>query len=117
MWSARSTRTARCARSSTSRAFLTRGRADRETTGLLYAAPFGQQYGLFYFFPLTQLQNELGVVLRTLALVGLALVFLLAGIAWLLTRWVVVPVSRAAQGAQLLSTGKLGERLEVRGQR
>ena len=88
---------------------------DRETTGLLYAAPFGSQYGLFYFFPLTQLQNELGVVLRTLALVGLALVFLLAGIAWLLTRWVVVPVSRAAQGAQLLSTGKLGERLEVRG--
>jgi two-component system, OmpR family, sensor histidine kinase MtrB len=87
----------------------------RETSGLLYAAPFGSQYGLFYFFPLTQLQNELAVVLRTLALVGLALVFLLAGIAWLLTRWVVVPVSRAAQGAQLLSTGKLGERLDVRG--
>ncbi|HEY3907655.1 MAG TPA: MtrAB system histidine kinase MtrB [Streptosporangiaceae bacterium] len=87
----------------------------RETTGLLYAAPFGSQYGLFYFFPLTQLENELAVVLRTLALVGLALVFLLAGIAWLLTRWVVVPVSRAAQGAQLLSTGKLEERLEVRG--
>src|SRR5712691_5511138 len=86
-----------------------------ETPGLLYAAPFGNQYGLFYFFPLTQLQNELGVVLRTLALVGLALVFLLAGIAWLLTRWVVVPVARAAQGAQLLSTGKLEERLDVRG--
>jgi two-component system, OmpR family, sensor histidine kinase MtrB len=86
-----------------------------ETTGLLYAAPFGSQYGLFYFFPLTQLQDELGVVLRTLALVGLALVFLLAGIAWLLTRWVVVPVARAAQGAQLLSTGKLEERLDVRG--
>jgi two-component system sensor histidine kinase MtrB len=86
-----------------------------QTTGLLYAAPFGNQYGLFYFFPLTQLQNELGVVLRTLALVGLALVFLLAGIAWLLTRWVVVPVARAAQGAQLLSTGKLEERLDVRG--
>ncbi|HET7014890.1 MAG TPA: MtrAB system histidine kinase MtrB [Streptosporangiaceae bacterium] len=87
----------------------------RETAGLLYAAPFGSKYGLFYFFPLTQLQNELGVVLRTLALVGLALVFLLAGIAWLLTRWVVVPVARAAQGAQLLSTGKLEERLDVRG--
>jgi two-component system, OmpR family, sensor histidine kinase MtrB len=87
----------------------------QETAGLLYAAPFGNQYGLFYFFPLTQLQNELGVVLRTLALVGLALVFLLAGIAWLLTRWVVVPVARAAQGAQLLSTGNLEVRLDVRG--
>jgi two-component system sensor histidine kinase MtrB len=88
---------------------------DPETSGLLYAAPFGSGYGLYYFFPLTQLQSELGVVLRTLTLVGLALVFLLAGIAWLVTRWVVVPVARAAQGAQLLSTGNLDERLTVRG--
>jgi two-component system, OmpR family, sensor histidine kinase MtrB len=88
-----------------------------ETSGLLYAAPFGygNAYELYYFFPLTQLQNELSLIQRTLALVGLALVFLLAGIAWLVTRWVVLPVARAAQGAQLLSTGKLDERLEVRG--
>ncbi len=88
-----------------------------ETTGLLFAAPFGidSDYRLFYFFPLTQLQTELGVVLRAIALVGLALVFLLAGIAWLLTRWVVVPVVTAARGAQLLATGRLDERLVVRG--
>jgi two-component system sensor histidine kinase MtrB len=85
------------------------------TSGLLYAAPFGSAYELYYFFPLTQLQNELILIQRTLALVGLALVFLLAGIAWLVTRWVVLPVAKAAQGAQLLSTGKLDERLEVRG--
>ncbi|HEX9067082.1 MAG TPA: MtrAB system histidine kinase MtrB [Streptosporangiaceae bacterium] len=85
------------------------------TTGLLYAAPFGTTYDLYYFFPLTQLQNELTWIQRTLVLVGLALVFLLAGIAWLVTRWVVRPVARAAQGAQLLSTGKLDERLLVRG--
>lgn len=85
--------------------------------GLLYAAPFGidSDYRLFYFFPLTQLRAELGVVLRTMALAGLALVFLLAGIAWMLTRWVVVPVVTAAQGAQLLATGRLDERLVVRG--
>ncbi len=86
-----------------------------KTSGLLYSAPFGSVYQLYYFFPLTQLQNELYLVQRTLALVGLALVFLLAGIAWLVTRWVVVPVARAAQGAQLLATGKLDERLAVRG--
>jgi two-component system sensor histidine kinase MtrB len=86
-----------------------------QTTGLLFAAPFGSAYTLYYFFPLTQLQSELAVILRGLALAGLALIFLLAGIAWLLTRWVVVPVARAAQGAQLLSTGKLEERLLVRG--
>ena len=85
------------------------------TTGLLYAAPFGSAYDLYYFFPLTQLQNELSWIQRTLVLVGLALAFLLAGIAWLVTRWVVLPVARAAQGAQLLSTGKLDERLIVRG--
>ncbi|MGI9008041.1 MAG: MtrAB system histidine kinase MtrB [Streptosporangiaceae bacterium] len=85
------------------------------TTGLLFAAPFGSSYDLYYFFPLNQLQNELTWIQRTLVLVGLALVFLLAGIAWMVTRWVVKPVARAAQGAQLLSTGKLDERLAVRG--
>ena len=93
------------------------GARDSETSGLLYAAQFGidHDYQLYYFFPLTEVQIELGQVLRTLVLVGIALVFLLAGIAWLLTRWVVVPVARAAQGAQLLSRGNLGERLAVRG--
>ncbi len=88
---------------------------DAETSGLLYGAHFGSGYQLYYFFPLTQVQAELGQVLRTLVVVGIALVFLLAGIAWLLTRWVVVPVAKAAQGAQLLSTGNLGQRLVVRG--
>ncbi len=41
------------------------------TTGLLYAAPFGSTYDLYYFFPLTQLQNELSWIQRTLVLVGL----------------------------------------------
>jgi two-component system sensor histidine kinase MtrB len=83
--------------------------------GLLYAAPFGQYFQLYYFFPLTAQQQILILLQRTLALVGLVLVFLLAGIAWLVTRWVVVPVARAAQGAQHLSTGNLAERLDVRG--
>jgi two-component system sensor histidine kinase MtrB len=86
------------------------------TAGLVYSAPFGTAYQLYYFFPLTEVQNELYVIQRTLVLVGVALVFLLAGIAWLVTRWVVMPVARAAQGAQLLSTGRLDERLDVHGQ-
>ncbi len=89
-----------------------------KTSGLLYAAPFGfdNDYELYYFFPLSQLQNELVLIQRTLVLVGLALVFLLAGIAWLVTRWVVLPVVRAAHGAKLLSTGRLDERLAVHGE-
>ena len=52
---------------------------------------------------------------RTLLLVGIAVVFLLVAIAWLVTRWVVVPVRLAAQGAWRLSAGQLNERMEVRG--
>jgi two-component system sensor histidine kinase MtrB len=91
------------------------GATGPRTSGFLYAARLGSSYDLYYFFPLGQLQNELFLIQRTLVLVGVALVFLLAGIAWLVTRWVVVPVATAAQGAKLLSTGKLDERLAVRG--
>ena len=83
--------------------------------GLVYGARFGSGYQLYYFFPLTQEQGTTLLVQQTLALVGFALVFLLAGIAWMVTRWVVVPVARAAQGAHRLSGGNLDERLEVRG--
>jgi two-component system, OmpR family, sensor histidine kinase MtrB len=83
--------------------------------GVLVGAPFGSYYQLYYFFPLTQEQQSLALVQRTLLLVGLALVFLLAAIASLVTRWVVVPVARAAQGALRLSTGNLDERVQVRG--
>src|SRR5262249_15911754 len=41
---------------------------DSETTGLLYAARLTNGYQLYYFFPLTQVQIELGQVLRTLVL-------------------------------------------------
>ena len=83
--------------------------------GLLLGVPFGNYYQLYYFFPLTQEQRTLSLVHDTLLLAAIALVFLLAGIAWLVTRWVVVPVARAAQGAQRLSTGNLDERMQVRG--
>jgi two-component system, OmpR family, sensor histidine kinase MtrB len=89
--------------------------ASPPTTGLLYGVPLGY-YKLYYFFPLTQLQSELSLILRTMILVGLALVFLLAGIAWLVTRWVVVPVARAVRGAQSLARGNLDERLAVHGE-
>jgi two-component system sensor histidine kinase MtrB len=83
--------------------------------GLLIGARFGSVYQLYYFFPLTAEQNSIAAIQRTLLLVGLAVVFLLAAIAWLVTRWVVIPVRLAARGAWRLSAGHLGERMEVRG--
>jgi two-component system sensor histidine kinase MtrB len=82
---------------------------------LAVGVPLGQYYQLYYVFPFTQQQATLLLVQRILLGVGLAVVVLLAAIASLVTRWVVVPVRHAAQAAQRLSAGHLGERMEVLG--
>jgi two-component system, OmpR family, sensor histidine kinase MtrB len=87
----------------------------RPVPGLIYGVPAGPYYQLYYFFPLTQVQQSLSQIQRTLLLAGIALVFLFAGIAALVTRWVVAPVRHAALGAQRLSAGNLDERMPVRG--
>ena len=62
-----------------------------------------------------QEQQTLQLVQRTLIGAGLALIVLLAVIASLVTRWVVIPVRHAAQAAQRLTAGRLEERMRVRG--
>jgi two-component system sensor histidine kinase MtrB len=89
--------------------------ANSPVAGLAYGVPVGLYYQLYYFFPLTQVQQTLGQIQRTFLLAGIVLVFLFAAIAALVTRWVVTPVRRAARGAQRLSTGNLDERMPVRG--
>jgi two-component system sensor histidine kinase MtrB len=89
--------------------------ANSSVAGLVYGVPVGNYYQLYYFFPLTQVQQTLGQIQRTFLLAGIVLVFLFAAIAALVTRWVVTPVRRAARGAQRLSTGNLDERMPVRG--
>ena len=83
--------------------------------GLVYGVPVGPYYQLYYFFPLTQVQQSLNQIQRTLLVAGVVLVFLFSAIAALVTRWVVTPVRQAARGAQRLSTGNLDERMPVRG--
>ena len=78
-------------------------------------APLGQYYELYFIFPLNSEQQSLQIVQTTLIGAGLALIALLAAIASLVTRWVVVPVRHAAQAAQRLSAGHLGERMTVGG--
>ena len=97
--------------------FVADGRAGpaHAIPGLAVGVPAGSDYQLYYLFPLTQEQQTLALVQRAIIVVGLALAFLLAAIASLVTRWVVVPVRQAAHGAQRLSTGNLAERMPVRG--
>ncbi|MBV9095360.1 MAG: HAMP domain-containing histidine kinase [Streptosporangiaceae bacterium] len=82
---------------------------------LAVGVPLGPYYQLYYVFPSTQQQQTLVLVQQILVGVGLALVALLAAIASLVTRWVVLPVRHAAQAARRLSAGHLGERLPVLG--
>jgi two-component system, OmpR family, sensor histidine kinase MtrB len=83
--------------------------------GLVYGAPVGTYYQLYYFFPLNQVEQSLAQIQRTLLVAGIALASLFTAIAALITRWVVTPVRQAARGAQRLSTGNLDERMPVRG--
>jgi two-component system, OmpR family, sensor histidine kinase MtrB len=82
---------------------------------LAVGVPVGPYYQLYYVFPLTQQQATLALIQRILVGVGLALVVLLAAIASLVTRWVVLPVRHAAQAAQRVSAGHLEERMQVLG--
>jgi len=72
-------------------------------------------YELYYLFPLTQEQDTLKLVQNLMLVAGLALVLLLAAISWLVTRQVVTPVRAAARTAERFSSGRLEERMAVRG--
>jgi two-component system sensor histidine kinase MtrB len=84
--------------------------------GALLNAGSSGSYEVYYLFPLQQEADTLSLVRSTLAFAGLALVLLLAGIAALVTRQVVVPVRAAARTAQSLTAGRLEERMKVRGE-
>ncbi|MFF8376841.1 MtrAB system histidine kinase MtrB [Streptomyces sp. NPDC015661] len=76
----------------------------------------GDQYELYYLFPLTQEEDSLTLVKGTLATAGLFVVVLLGAIAWLMVRQVVTPVRMAAGIAERLSAGRLQERMKVTGE-
>jgi len=82
---------------------------------LAVGVPLGNFYQLYYVFPFTQQQATLLLVQRVLVGVALAVIVLLAAIASLVTRWVVLPVRHAAAAAQRVSAGHLGERMQVHG--
>ena len=82
---------------------------------IAFGMPLNNSYQLYFVFPLTEEQQTLQLVQTTLIGVGIALVALLAAIASLVTRWVVLPVRHAARAAQRLSAGQLEERMVVGG--
>ena len=87
--------------------------------GLVVGAPVQSgsvRYQLYYLFPLSREVSTLHLVERTMVFAGLALVLLIAGIAAVVTRQVVRPVRQAAATAERLASGRLKERMQVRGE-
>lgn len=76
----------------------------------------GRTLQLYLMFPLTAEQRTLNLVQSTLVVGGLVLLVLIAGIASLLTRQVVVPVRQAAEVAERFAGGHLEERIPVVGE-
>ncbi|HQC77370.1 MAG TPA: MtrAB system histidine kinase MtrB [Mycobacterium sp.] len=71
---------------------------------------------LYLIFPLTSEENTITLVRGTMATGGLVLLVLLAGIALLVSRQVVLPVRSASRIAERFAEGHLSERMPVRGE-
>lgn len=94
----------------------------RAVPGLVVASPLtlpstgNPAYELYFLFPLTEVEDTLDLVKRTVLGVGLLLVLTLGVIAYVVTRQVVSPVRQAARTAERFSAGLLTERMAVRGE-
>ena len=75
----------------------------------------GGTYTLYYLFPMTEEERTLSLVRRALVTGGALLLILVGGLTWLVTRQVVTPVRLARRVAERLASGRLEERMHVRG--
>jgi two-component system sensor histidine kinase MtrB len=75
----------------------------------------GGTYTLYYLFPMTEQEKTLSLVRRALVTGGVLLLLLVGGLTWLVTRQVVTPVRLARRVAERLASGRLEERMHVRG--
>jgi two-component system sensor histidine kinase MtrB len=75
----------------------------------------GSTYTLYYLFPMTEEAQTLNLVRRALLTGGALLLLLVGGLTWLVTRQVVTPVRLARRVAERIASGRLEERMQVRG--
>ncbi len=76
----------------------------------------GGTYTLYHLFPMTEQADTLSLVRRALYTGGALLLVLVGGLTWLVTRQVVTPVRLARRVAERLASGRLEERMHVRGE-
>ncbi len=76
----------------------------------------GGTYALYHLFPMSQEQQTLALVRRALLTSGALLLLLVAGVAFLVARQVVTPVRLARRVAERIASGRLEERMQLRGE-
>ena len=76
----------------------------------------GGTYTLYYLFPMDEEANTLSLVRRALFTGGALLLVLIGALTWIVTRQVVTPVRLARRVAERLASGRLEERMHVRGE-
>ena len=76
----------------------------------------GDTYALFYLFSLADQQETLDLVRRALLLGGIAMILMVGGVAWLVSRQVLDPVRMARRIAERYASGNLEQRMHVSGE-
>ena len=76
----------------------------------------GGTYALYYLFPMNQEQQTLLLLRRVLLTAGILLLLLVAAVAALVTRQVITPVRMARRVAERIASGRLEERMHVKGE-
>ena len=95
----------------------TSGREPVVVVGRQLRAPgTGDTYALFYLFSMKDQQSTLTLMRNALLLGGLAMVLMVGGVAWLVSRQVLDPVRLARRIAERFASGNLEQRMHVRGE-
>jgi two-component system sensor histidine kinase MtrB len=76
----------------------------------------GDTYALFYLFSMADQQATLDLVRRALLLGGFAMVLMVGGVAWLVSRQVLDPIRMARRIAERYAGGNLEQRMHVSGE-
>lgn len=84
--------------------------------GSVVSIPRSGTYELYFLYNLESQNNTLSLIRNALWFTGLALIFLIGLVTWLVIRQVVIPVRAAAEIAEQLAAGDLGRRMEVHGE-
>ena len=82
----------------------------------LHVPSTGDDYALYYLFSMSEQQSTLDLVRQALLLGGFAMVLMVGGVAWLVSRQVLNPVRLARRIAERYASGSLEQRMHVSGE-